>query len=77
MMSTTLLVIEDSKQVKKIKILRILRVLRPLRMIERNPGINIIVKSMINTIPDILNVMVVSLLFLVLFAILGTNLYKG
>ena len=54
-----------------------LRVLRPLRMIARNPGMSIVVKSMFNAIPDILNVMVVSLLFLVLFAILGTNLYKG
>ena len=32
---------------------------------------------MINAIPDIGNVMVVSLLFILLFAILGTNFYKG
>lgn len=76
-MSTMLLVFENSKSMKQIKILRMLRVLRPLRMIVRNPGMSIVVKSMLNAISDIINVMVVSLLFLVLFAILGTNLYKG
>ena len=59
------------------KILRMLRVLRPLRMISRNPGLRIAVQSLINAIPDIGNVMVVSGLFLILFAILGTNFYKG
>jgi len=60
-----------------IKVLRMLRVLRPLRMISRNPGLRIAVESLINAIPDIGNVLVVSLLFLLLFAILGTNFYKG
>jgi len=60
-----------------IKVLRMLRVLRPLRMISRNPGLRIAVQSLINAIPDIGNVMVVSVLFLLLFAILGTNMYKG
>jgi len=60
-----------------IKVLRMLRVLRPLRMISRNPGLRIAVQSLINAIPDIGNVLVVSLLFLLLFAILGTNMFKG
>jgi hypothetical protein len=60
-----------------IKILRMLRLLRPLRMISRNPGLRIAVHSLINAVPDIGNVLVVSALFLLLFAILGTNLYKG
>jgi len=60
-----------------IKILRMLRLLRPLRMISKNPGLRIAVHSLINAIPDIGNVLVVSALFLLLFAILGTNLYKG
>ena len=60
-----------------IKVLRMLRVLRPLRMISRNPGMKIAIQSLINAIPDIGNVMVVSLLFILLFSILGTNFYKG
>ena len=60
-----------------LKVLRMARVLRPLRVISRNPGLRIAVMSLINAIPNIGNVMVVSILFLLLFAILGTNLYKG
>ena len=60
-----------------IKTLRMLRVLRPLRMISRNQGLKIAVNSLINAIPYIGDVIVVSLLFLLLFAILCTNFYKG
>ena len=60
-----------------IKTLRILRVLRPLRMISRNQGLKIAVNSLINSIPYIGDVIVVSLLFLLLFAILCTNFFKG
>jgi lysylphosphatidylglycerol synthetase-like protein (DUF2156 family) len=60
-----------------IKTFRMLRVLRPLRMISRNPGLKIAVNSLINSIPFIRDVIVVSLLFLLLFAILCTNFYKG
>ena len=54
-----------------------LRVLRPLRMISRNQGLKIAVNSLINSIPYIGDVIIVSLLFLLLFAILCTNFYKG
>ena len=37
----------------------------------------IAIQSLINAIPDIGNVMVVSALFILLFAILSTNFYKG
>eukprot|EP00351_Strombidinopsis_sp_SopsisLIS2011_P002707 CAMPEP_0116871606 /NCGR_PEP_ID=MMETSP0463-20121206/2043_1 /TAXON_ID=181622 /ORGANISM="Strombidinopsis sp, Strain SopsisLIS2011" /LENGTH=212 /DNA_ID=CAMNT_0004510369 /DNA_START=592 /DNA_END=1230 /DNA_ORIENTATION=- len=59
------------------KVLRMLRVLRPLRMISRNPGLKIAVQSLINAIPGIGNLMVISLLVLLLFGILGTNFFKG
>ena len=60
-----------------IKILRISRILRPLRMISRNQGLKITVTFLLNSAPEIGNVMVLCLLFLILFAILGTNFYKG
>jgi hypothetical protein len=62
---------------KFIKALRMLRVLRPLRMISRNPALKIAVQSLFNAIPGIVNVMVISVLFLMLFGILGVNFYKG
>ena len=46
-------------------------------MISRNPGLRIAVMSILNAIPPIKNVLVVSLLFLLLFAILFTTFFKG
>lgn len=62
---------------KIIKVFRMLRVLRPLRMISRNEGLKIAVTSLINSLSGIFNVMVISLLFFLLFGILGTNYFKG
>lgn len=62
---------------KVIKVFRMLRVLRPLRMISRNEGLKIAVTSLINSLTGILNVSVISLLFFLLFGILGTNYFKG
>ena len=59
------------------KLLRMLRVLRPLRMISRNPGLRIAIQSLINAAPDIGNVLIVSMLFVLLFAILAMNFFKG
>jgi hypothetical protein len=54
-----------------------LRVLRPLRMISRNEGLKIAVISLINAIPQIINALVIALLFYVLFAIFATTYFKG
>lgn len=68
---------DAGSKVSVIKTLRMLRVLRPLRMISRNQGLKIAVNSLINSIPYIRDVIVVSVLFLLLFAILCTNFFKG
>jgi hypothetical protein len=62
---------------KFIKILRMLRVLRPLRMISRNEGLKVAVLCLINSMPGIGNVMVISLLFFLLFGIFGLTYFKG
>lgn len=68
---------DAGSKVSALKMLRMLRVLRPLRMISRNQGLKIAVFSLMNSIPFLVDVMVVSILFLLLFAILCTNFYKG
>lgn len=60
-----------------LKIIRLARVLRPLRMIARNEGMKIAIESLIMSIKGVGNVLVISILILLLFAILGTNFYKG
>jgi len=51
--------------------------LRPLRMIARNEGMKIAIESLIMSIKGVGNVLIISILILLLFAILGTNFYKG
>jgi len=60
-----------------LKIIRLARVLRPLRMIARNEGMKIAIESLIMSIKGVGNVLIISILILLLFAILGTNFYKG
>jgi len=64
-------------QLRSLKALRMFRVLRPLRMISRNPGLRIAIQSLLNAAVPIANVLIVNLLCNFLFAILGTNLFKG
>lgn len=56
---------------------RALRALRPLRMVSKNEGMKIVVNSLLTAIPNLLNVMLISLLFFLVFGILGVQLFKG
>ncbi len=56
---------------------RALRALRPLRMVSKNEGMKIVVNSLLKSIPSLLNVMLISLLFLLVFGILAVQLFKG
>ena len=66
-----------SKKLKAAKILRVLKVLRPLRVISRNKGLKIGIQALFMAVPNIINVIIVSLLFYVIFAILCVNYFKG
>ena len=64
-------------QLSYLKILRILRVLRPLRFLKRNLGLKIQVVSLFNSVPGIVNLMMISTLILMLFGIQGVTFFKG
>lgn len=68
---------EGSTRFKFVKTLRTFRALRPLRMINRNPGLKLVVSSLIASIPQIMNVIVVCLLVFIIFSILAVNNLKG
>ena len=76
-MSLFLIIFNIHGQGGSVKIVRMMRILRPLRMINRNPGMKLVIISMLNAVKDLGTVIVLSTLFLMLFAILGTNLFKG
>ncbi|GMH60361.1 hypothetical protein TrRE_jg11189 [Triparma retinervis] len=57
--------------------LRAFRAFRPLRMINRAPGLKLIVNAMFASIPDVCNVGAVCILFFLIFSIVGVTLLKG
>ncbi len=74
--SVVSLAVSDSST-KALKAFRLLRVLRPLRVISKNEGLKLGVQSLIMSIPDILNVFIISLLFFLVFGIFCVNYFKG
>lgn len=54
-----------------------MRALRPLRMISRNQGMKLIVNALLESIPNMTNVAIVCCLFLLIFAIVGVDQFKG
>ena len=52
-----------------LKIFRMLRVLRPLRFLKRNIGLKIQVISLMNSIPGVANLLIISVLILMIFGI--------
>jgi hypothetical protein len=64
-------------KLKIIKIFRLFRVLRPLRVISRNKGLRIGIQALFMAVPSIINVIIVSLLFYIIFGIIGVNYFKG
>lgn len=60
-----------------IKVFRVLRALRPLKLIKHNISMKIVVTALLDSMFEILNVLVVILVIWVMFAILGVSLLSG
>ena len=60
-----------------LKMVRLRRVLKPLSMINKNPGMKTVIKSLGKSAESILNLMLISCTLLMLFSILGTFFYSG
>lgn len=63
--------------VESLRSLRTLRALRPLRTIKRAPGLRCVVEAIIRCIPPFVNIAMVSTVFYLIFAILGTQFWAG
>ena len=66
-----------SLNVSFIKILRLLKILRSLRIISRNAGLKISLRALAIALPGIMNVCIVSLIFYIIFGVIGVNYFKG
>ena len=67
----------ESSNISWVRGFRALRALRPLRVVSKNEGIKTVVNSLIQSVPHLLNVLLIVLLFLLVFGILGIQLFKG
>lgn len=68
---------DNNNSAKTLELFKMLRVLRSLRMISKSEGLKLSVLSLIYSMPGILNVAIVSLLYLILLGIFFLNLFKG
>ena len=56
---------------KILRMLRILRTLRPLRIINKDPGLKLVVTTLLSSLRPIGNIILISCAFFFIFAILG------
>ena len=59
------------------KTMRTLRALRPLRAMAKMEGMKVVVNALVGALPSIFNVLLVCLIFWLIFAIIGVNLFMG
>ncbi|CAI5454353.1 unnamed protein product [Caenorhabditis angaria] len=57
--------------------MRLLRALRPLRVINRAPGVKLVVMTLISSLKPIGNIVLICCTFFIIFGILGVQLFKG
>ncbi|XP_050525622.1 sodium channel protein para-like isoform X1 [Daktulosphaira vitifoliae] len=63
--------------IQAFKTMRTLRALRPLRAMARMQGMRVVVNALVQAIPSIFNVLLVCLIFWLIFAIMGVQLFSG
>lgn len=59
------------------KILRVLRVLRPLKTIKRIPKLKAVFDCVVNSLKNVVNILIVYLLFQFIFAAIGVQLFNS
>ena len=60
-----------------LQVFRLLRSLRPLRVINRAPGLKLVVQTLLSSLRPIGNIVLICCTFFVIFGILGVQLFKG
>ncbi|CAG0897066.1 unnamed protein product [Darwinula stevensoni] len=64
-------------RIQAFKTMRTLRALRPLRAMSRMQGMRVVVNALVQAIPSIFNVLLVCLIFWLIFAIMGVQMFAG
>ena len=58
---------------KVLRVLRLIRALRPLRVINRAPGLKLVVQTLLSSLKPISNIVVICCAFFLIFGILGVQ----
>jgi len=67
----------SKSDLSSLRALRGLRALRPLRMVSRFESTKVVINSIIQTIPALLNVLLIAFLFFYIFGVIAVQNYKG
>ena len=62
---------------KKLKSVKLLRVLRPLKLVNRVPALKAVFDCVVTSLKNVMNILIVYLLFLLIFAMVGVQLFNG
>eukprot|EP00761_Pharyngomonas_kirbyi_P014924 gb/GECH01014955.1/.p1 GENE.gb/GECH01014955.1/~~gb/GECH01014955.1/.p1 ORF type:complete len:1446 (+),score=208.71 gb/GECH01014955.1/:1-4338(+) len=67
----------EGSQVQVVQLFRLLRALRPLRFITHSKGMKVVIDALLESIFSILNVTMVAILIIIVFGIIGVQLFAG
>jgi len=73
----TAIVGKKSKIFGMLRVFRLVRALRPLRVINRAPGLKLVVQTLLSSLKPIGNIVLICCTFFIIFGILGVQLFKG
>jgi len=68
---------ETGIDISYLKALRALRALRPLKLVSKNEGMKLVVNSILASIPNLINVFLISILFYFVFGVIGLQILSG
>lgn len=75
--SVTAIVGKKSKIFGMLRVFRLVRALKPLRVINRAPGLKLVVQTLLSSLKPIGNIVLICCTFFIIFGILGVQLFKG
>lgn len=67
----------DGLNLSVFKVLRMFKILRPLRLVARVQTFKVAIEALTNAITNVINVLVISVLFFLVLGIIGVNYFKG
>ena len=65
----------DESFLKVLRVLRLVRALRPLRVINRAPGLKLVVQTLLSSLKPISNIVIICCAFFLIFGVLGVQVH--